>query len=158
MTDHAARTLVEAHNDLAYNIRLQERHVRFLKRLRAVLAFVVLCGGATAFSELVNTSPFLRGLAAVLVAGCAFTDVLADFAGRAAAHDQQRRRYLELRSRSAGLGLEEIDRELARIEADDPTTIQALCLPAMNDVLRSRGYEDAVRPLGVVERLVDAIG
>ncbi len=151
------RTHDEALNDLAYEIRLRERHVRLFRRVRAALAFIALCGGATAFANLFNDTAVLRGIGGALVAACAFLDTVFDFANKASAHESQRRRFQSLMGRAPGLGLAELDAALAEIRVADPGDIEALRVPAMNDVLLTRGYPEFVRPLSGLQRLLSAI-
>ncbi|MFK3845139.1 MULTISPECIES: hypothetical protein [Stenotrophomonas] len=155
--DRQERSKVEVSNDLAYEIRLHERHARLYRRVRATLAFIALCGGASAFANLFAQPAWLSGIGGVLIASCAFLDVVFDYSGKAVAHDSFRRKALALQARASALSFEQMDAALSTLSQEDPGSIESLRRPAFHDMLRTRGYPEYVDRLNLRERIADLI-
>lgn len=151
------RTHYEISGEIAYEIRLCERHIRFYRRVRSVLAFCMLAGAASAFSTVFNSSPVLRGLGGIVVASAAFIDLIADLPTKVAGFEFQRRRLQALKAESAALDAEELDVQLQRIRVDNQTVIESLRRPCQNDVCRTLGHEIPFPVLSRLERIAAAL-
>lgn len=151
------RTAYEAANDVAYEIRLHERHVRFYSRVRAVLAFVALAGGASAFAQVFGRSPLLLTIGGIVVATAAFIEHIGDFASKVHEHRACRTRWLKLEARLPTISVAEIDAERPLLMIDEPINLESLRRPARNDVCRTRGYPDYCEPLSWFEKLMSLI-
>ena len=151
------RTHLQACNDLAYEIRFQTRSRRFYKRMRLWLGVLAAIAGSAAFINVVSSQPALLAVGGVVVAGCAYIESHFGLAEKIAAHESQRKRYLVLESKIAGLSVDELDAELSILAMDDPDEIESLKRPSFNDMLITRGYVEDVERLGFREKLMNLI-
>ncbi|HHW4679848.1 MAG TPA: hypothetical protein ACQGQH_10585 [Xylella sp.] len=152
-----ARTKYEAEFDLAYHVRLYERHVRFYRRLREILVFSSTVAGTVALGNVASGLPWLVSLLSVVVAVAGIADLVLDLSNKSVAHEHQRRKCVELQVRQSALTLEELDSEMRKIFIDAPPEIEALRMPSYNDVLRTCGHVARVQPLGRLERFLDTL-
>lgn len=157
MNESQHRARYEIEGEIAYEIRLRERHIRFYRRVRAVLAFIALAGAATAFSAVFNSSPLLRGLGGILIASAAFIDLIGDFATKVAGFEYQRRRLQALKAKAARYDEGLLDRKLNNIRIDDQPEIESLRRPCQNDVCRTLGHEAPYPQMTPMERVMDLV-
>ncbi|KAB0504681.1 hypothetical protein [Pseudomonas moorei] len=127
------------------NIRYHMRRAAFFLYWGRVTAFIgVIFGSATVTSLLASSPPWVTGGAALIVTLASATDLVAGTADRAWLHNDLRKRYLEIEAEMIAENTEtqlskvrQYRSEIRRIEADEPPTLPALELLAMNDVIRS---------------------
>jgi hypothetical protein len=96
-------------------------------------------------------------LAGLVVAIAGFSDLLGGFADKIARGNIIREKLLGLLARSNHLTLQELDGEMARIEAVDCGEVESLRVVAFNDNARSNGHEDWVRPESRLQRLMPCL-
>ncbi|HHW4677446.1 hypothetical protein OK116_06280 [Xylella fastidiosa subsp. fastidiosa] len=152
-----ARTKYEAEFDLAYHVRLYERHIRFYCRLRKLFVFSSVLAGTVAIGNVVSGLPWLVSLLSVVVAVAGLADLVFDLSNQTVAYEHQRRKCVELQVEQSVLTLEELDSQMRKILIDAPPEIEALRMPSYNDVLRTLGHVARVQPLTRVERVLDKI-
>lgn len=152
-----ARTKGEAVLDLHYAVRLHFLHCRFYRRIRALLTFVSLGAGSAAFALALQWLPGGVGVMGVVVAACSILDATGNFAEKAMLHKQWREQLLDLLARSAPMDLQAIDAEWRLLKRGMDNEIESLRPVAMNDNLKSFGYESSMRPETRLQRLVRAI-
>jgi hypothetical protein len=152
-----ARTKYEACCDVAYSVRLNALHKRFYGRVRKFISFLTLFSGSAAFAGALASNGFLVAAAGVFITSLTLLDQVCDFSSAASAFENQRKRYLALAARQDALSLEQIDQELHQIAADDPAELEALRVPAYNEMLRAKGHEDRLRPISRWSRFLSAI-
>lgn len=157
MTTANSRSKSEAILDVRYEIRLHFLHARLYRRLQSAAAILALLAGSASITPLLQGLPHGVLVAGVLVAVFAACDLVFRWSDKAAHHHELRRRLTELLERTPDLDVAGIDRELARIDVDDSDEIESLRIPAYNDNLRSNGYEDWVRPMSFMARLIRMI-
>jgi hypothetical protein len=136
-----------------YQLRLHFLHVRLYGRIRKCVALVSLVLGSTALYGAFKNNVAAVGLSGIIVAVLSISDIVMDWSDRAARHGVWRRRMADLLVRSHKLDTAAIDRELSQIEGEIDDEFESLRVPAMNDVLRSNGMDDAVRPEAAMQRL-----
>lgn len=156
-TADRGRNTIEASNDLAYEIRLHERHIRLYRKIRQSLALIALCGGGSAFANMFVDRPLLGAIGGAVVAASAYCAIAFNLESKVVAHDTYRKLALDLQARETGISIDQFDSELSKLSRDDPGAIEALRQPAHNDMLRTRGYPEYVQPLSRTERLMNWI-
>lgn len=158
MSEPYERTVYEAQLDIDYEARLQQLHARLYGRLHNATLLIIFIATSTAFASVLDSAGTATAIwSGLVITVVGYADVLLDFAGRRAQHEIQRGRYLELRARSIGMALEEIDKCRYTTAKTDPPEIEALRNPAFNDNLRAHGRHDHQVSLTWLEKLVAAI-
>jgi hypothetical protein len=89
----------------------------------------------------------------IVVAVASALDVLNQWAERAAKHDSWRHEMSKVLADSSSLSLADIDAALARHGGEVDDEIESLRVIAFNDVARSNGRDDLLRPLSLASRL-----
>lgn len=147
------RTIYEARLDAAYNAVACEKHATLLTRITMLANAITIGGSTAAFVAWKTNHPGISVIAGGVLGALGVWSVVSDYPGRAATFRAQRRRYLEARD-SKDSKLDEFDRKLRAIEADDPPMYAALKHAAYNENVTSAGRPDYAVPMGRWRRLV----
>lgn len=151
------RTKGEALLDVSYGARLHFLHCRLYKHARTTLTLVSLASGMSAFALALQLIPGGVGIMGFLVAACSIIDAQCNFADRAVRHAHWRAEHLDLLARSESMSLAEIDAEWRRIKKHIDDEVGSLCAVAMNDNLRTHGFESEMRKETRMQRLMRAL-
>lgn len=151
------RSTYEIGLDAGYAARLAELHMRLYRRIHLLILAINFAASTAAFASLFNGDARLTAIAGMTIASLGFIDTVADFSGLVGRFSAQRARYLLFRAEVPHLELASAERELAKINADDPSEIESLRCIACNDNLMSAGRPDFMRPLTRWQRVVAAL-
>ncbi len=111
-----------------------------------IIGFFSLLAGSAAILSVVQAMPHVVAAMGVLVAMLTYIDVLTNLSGKAALHGEWSKRFSGIKARSAALNLAALDAAMDEVLADTDEDIESLRAVAWNDVLRSNGHEDGMRP------------
>ncbi len=151
------RTHYEAVLDVRYAARYCLLQRRLYTRAMALFLGVELLGGSAAFAGWLGNTPALAAWSALMLAIVAAANIVFGPAEKRMLCELQRRRWTALDARAPGLTLEELDREIAQLRAEEIPEIELLRQPAFNDAMRENGRTDALVPLTFAERMVSSI-
>lgn len=151
------RSLYEAGLDIDYAIELHDRHIKLYRHMRWIFSLVFLISGTAIFGGALAELGSLAKAMGAAIAVLALVDHLIAPADKVARHIELKRRWCELRAEKAGLTLEELDRRMSILVAEDVHIISALQKPSYNANLRRHGREEYIRRLNLWEFLVGAL-
>lgn len=154
-TNTLPRTKAEALRDLDYVIRLSQLHRRLYNRLHATLRFLELLGGSAGVAVAISGSSDLVRATGALLAVVACANFAFDPGARARDHARCGATYDDLKARSSGMTLEQIDAERAAVR--DPDYLESLRIPSWNDMMRSHGFVSSQQPLSTLQRFMRAV-
>jgi len=157
----AERSHYEAMADIQYAIRLQLLHERMFRRAKGIATVIAILATSSAFAgvfeALRRARPVEAGYliigAGIVLALLGAIDIVFDLSGKAWQHCHQRKRYGQLAARAQSLKLAKLDAEIASVAVDDLPEIEALRVPAFNDVQRSLGHGSNAKKLTLVQWL-----
>lgn len=108
------RTKQEASQDIDYVIELNLRHRKLYEKLHFLFSFAFVAAGPAVFAFSGTWSAFF----AVIITLLGITSFLVNPSLKAEMYEQQRKRYLLLKSELDGLSLAEIDARTSKIRLD----------------------------------------
>lgn len=155
-----ARTAQDIEFDICYGARYALRQRRFFARLQGAFSAINLLAGSAAFGGWLAKQPELAGVAGLLIAVVAVLDHIVKAGMHAADAQRAHKTFSALLARArAGEDALALERDLAEAQAEDSPEIEALRMPAWNDVLLQMGYEvERCEPLTLRQRLVSLVG
>ncbi|MEK6788490.1 MAG: hypothetical protein AABY68_06025 [Pseudomonadota bacterium] len=141
-------------SEIDYNIRLCTLHARCYRRVRAVLSFCSLAGGSAAMAGILSAQHDWAIAAGVTLALIPILDNVINPGDKSAAHEQLRRRYVELRQQLMRRQIDAAaaDTQLHGLYAEQPDEIEGLRKAAQNDADLQRGLDPANK-LSIWERV-----
>lgn len=144
--------------DIDYNVRLCTLHARFYRRLRGLLSGMSLAGGSAAMAGILSNMDSWAFAAGAVLALTPILDNVINPGDKAAAHDQLRKRYIELRQRlmSRAIDTQTADTQLHGLYGEQPDEIEGLRKAAQNDADAQRGLEP-INKLSTWERFCHLI-
>ena len=151
------RTKYEAVLDVSYGICWNSLNERLFGRIDWVFGAITLFGGST----IIFTVTADHKLAAAWVSGVvAISAILERSIGateKRLEHKAMKRRLCELQAKCSSLSLEEIDRDLSLLRADEPTGLRGLDMVAYNQNVRAHGRGSYIERLSLWEWLLSIL-
>lgn len=151
------RTHYEAVLDVRYGMRFNVLCERAYRRVDMLLTAVTVIGGSAAAVAWVNRSPEWAAASGLVLAVLSVLQVVAAPGRAAVEHRMAALEYARLDARAQGLALEQLDAELRLLQAQSPSGVALLAVPAFNANVRSAGREECVRALSWRERVASAL-
>jgi hypothetical protein len=160
MTDTATpsyRTLAQAVGEVDYGISFGRLNERFWHRVESVCNLAQVMCGALFFAGAVTSGSATAGVLGVALALVVAVQVTLSPARRAAQFMVARRQFHDLRKRAWGMQLADLDAALQDLRRDAAPGLDALGMPALNEVNRANGHPEEVRRLNWLERCALAL-
>lgn len=152
--NHYERTHYEAVLDIRYAKRYLSRQERLFRRFSGLLSFLTLFTGTAAFGAAMSANPKLAGAAGFTIAALTIIDFVLAPGKKAWQCNELYRRYNELDRLSASLDLAALDDRIHTLRDYSAPSIEALRLPAYNDMLRENGRTEHIQPLTRWQRFI----
>ena len=131
--------------DVEYGYHFNARCEKIYMRLDFVTNAVQLVGGSAAAAAVLSQSQFWVTMAGIALAIAAAFSVLVQPSVKAEKHRASKALYLKLMAKDFVEESMLIKAALADIQADGLIGFRSISVPAVNDALRSLGYEEAPR-------------
>ena len=153
------RSLYEVRMDICYYAKLHVLHERLYARLDKGIKAIELIAGSGAFYAVTAGYTGTTKVCALVVTTFALLSLVYDYGGRAREMRGAVRNYLQLLSEvdRKGATVASLDKQLAQVGKDAPTTIDGLAKPAYNQNVASHGRYSYALPLSRWERFLQAI-
>jgi len=153
------RTVHEVRLDICYAVKFYGLHERLYARLDKGIKAIELIAGSGAFYAVTVGYTGATKVCALVVTVFALLSLVYDFGGRARDMRGTVRNFLQLLTEvdRKGATVASLDKQVAQVGKDAPTTIEGLAKPAYNQNLTSHGFYSAVAPLSRWERFLQAI-
>lgn len=153
------RTLYEVRLDICYAVKLYSIHERLYARLDKGIKAIELIAGSGAFYAVTAGYTGATKICALVVTTFALLSLVYDFGGRAREMRGAARNFLQLLTEveRKGATVALLEKQVAQVGKDAPTTIDGLAKPAYNQNLTRHGLYSAVTPLSRWERFLQMI-
>lgn len=144
--------------EVRYAERLCQRTARLYRRLQAVTVFLSVVGGSGVISGMAEqVPPWMPITGGLLLAVFGAIGLAVRPADKAAANDNDARRYAQLRTAAMAMTAEELQVALNKARESDTQEVDALRDVAYNDLAYELGREDQAIPLRVHQKLLSAL-
>lgn len=145
-------------NEIRYAERLCQRTARLYRHLQSTTVFLSVLGGsgvvAAASGGLPAWVPVAGG---VVLAVFGALNLAMRPADKAAANENDARRYAQLRTAGATMTFEDLQAALSKARESDTAEVEALRDVAYNDLVMEMGRGDASIPLRTHQKLLSAL-
>jgi hypothetical protein len=144
--------------EIRYAIRLTQRTARFYRHIQSTGTFLAILGGSATLTTLSNSLPHwisLAGGALLAIAGAALIAIRP--ADKAAANENDHRRYQTLMTKATALDTDALTAALEEAHQGDAPEIESLREVAYNDVMFEINRADCLVPLTVWQKILSGL-
>lgn len=147
------KTVYEATMHARLSARYHDRRRAFYGRLSKVVQFVtILSGSGTASTALLSAPTGLVLFLGAVVSASSAAELVFGWGDKSYTHSSLFRRWVEVEQALVGLDDEatapaEVERAMIAIECDEPPTMNGVVAICQNELSRSSGHLDAIKPI-----------
>lgn len=155
--EHYERSKYEAQLDVRYGQCWNHLNERLFGRLDLLFGAITLFGGSAIAVTVTADHKMAVAVLGGVVAVSAIVERLVGATEKRLDHREMKKRFADLDARSGAMSLEDIDAELRRLQADGPTGVRGLDVPAYNANMRTNGRPEIQLRVGVWNWLTAAL-